>query len=201
MITNLARTHQRPTSFGLNTQFTTFSTPHTEFRVFLSKGSQILTQRMAKGKKIDTSANPIFRWRRLALHHHQLVKIFNKGYASMVDRAAIHDHLLTLNQRSGLSPFAKAHYRLECEDSTFEVGTILPGSAWAYFSSALENSSLVRVQSDFFYSWPESFVIKLPYLSIHFVEFIPPSYNEVQALRETANALLRQNRLLMQRNE
>ena len=44
-------------------------------------------------------------------------------------------------------------------------------------------------------------MIELPYLSIHFVEFNPLSYNEVQALRETTNALLRQNRLLLQQNE
>lgn len=39
MIQNLARTHQRPTPFGLGTQFTAFATPHTEFRICLSKGS------------------------------------------------------------------------------------------------------------------------------------------------------------------
>lgn len=153
---------------------------------------------MAKGKEIDTSANPIFRWRRLALHHYELIKIFNKGFASLSDRAAIHDHLLTLNQRSGLSPLAKAHYRLECKDSTFGVGTIFPGSASAYFPEAMENSALVCVQSDFSYNWTETFVIELPFLTIHFIEFIPPSYNEVLALRETVNALLRQNHLLMQ---
>ena len=154
MISNLARIHQRSTPFGLGTQFTVFATPHTEFRVCLFKGSQILTQRMAKGKEIDTSANPIFRWRRLALHHYQLIKIFNKGYASMADRAVIHDHLLTLSSHSGLSLLAEAHYRLKCEDSTLNVGMIVLGSAWVYFSSVLENSSLVPVQSDFFFSWP-----------------------------------------------
>ena len=97
---------------------------------------------MAKGKEIGTSANPIFRWRRLASHQHQLIAIFNKGYASLADRAAIHDHLLTLSRRSGLNPLAKASYRLECEDSTFGVGMIFPGSASAYLPEAVEDSTL-----------------------------------------------------------
>ena len=67
---------------------------------------------------------------------------------------------------------------------------IFPGSASAYFPEVMENSSLWRVQFDFFYSWPEAFMIELPYLSIPFIEFNPSSYNEVQALCETANALL-----------
>ena len=44
-------------------------------------------------------------------------------------------------------------------------------------------------------------MIELPYLTIYFIEFHPPSYDKVQALRETENALLRQNRLLMQQNK
>ena len=63
LIQTLARTHQRPTPFGLGTQFTAFATPHSEFKIHLSRGSHVLTHRIAKGKEIDTSANPIFRWR------------------------------------------------------------------------------------------------------------------------------------------
>ena len=110
MISNLARTHQRPTPFGLDTQLTAFATPHTEFRICLSRGSHVLTQRIAKGKEIDTFANPIFKKRLLALHQHQLVAIFNKGFASLSDRALIHAHRLTLDKRSGLNPLTKAHY-------------------------------------------------------------------------------------------
>ena len=61
MIQNLARTHQSLTPFGLGTQFSAFATPQTQFKIALSKGSQVLTQRLAKGKEIDTSTNPIFR--------------------------------------------------------------------------------------------------------------------------------------------
>ena len=89
MISILARTHQRPTPFGLGTQFTAFITPQTQFKICLSKGSQILTQRLAKGKEKDRSDYPIFRWRRLALHQHQLIKIFTKGFASLGECAAI----------------------------------------------------------------------------------------------------------------
>ena len=45
------------------------------------------------------------------------------------------------------------------------------------------------------------FVIELPYMIVYFIEFNPPSYDEVQALCETANSLLCQNRLLMQQNK
>ena len=135
------------------------------------------------------------------MHQHQIVAIFNKGYASLADRSAIHDHLLTLNRRSGLHPLAKASYRLECEDSIFGVGMIFPGSASVYLPAAMEDSTLWQVRSDFYFSWPEGFVIKLPYLTIYFIEFNLPSYDEVQSLRETTNALLRQNRLLIQQNK
>ena len=87
----------------------------------------MLTQRVAKGKEIDTSANPIFKHRLLALHQHQLIAIFNKGFASLSDRALIHAHRLTLDRRSGLNPLAKAHYRRECQDSSCGVGQVFPG--------------------------------------------------------------------------
>ena len=124
MISILARTHQRPSPFGLGTEFTTFATPQTQFKICLSKGSQILTQRLAKGKEKDRSDYPIFRWRRLALHQHQLLKIFNKGFASLGDRAVIQMHRETLSYCSGLSLIAKGPHRRECEDSTFGVGII-----------------------------------------------------------------------------
>ena len=47
---------------------TAFATPQTKFKLVLSKGFQVLTQRLAKGKKIDTSDNPVVRRRRMALH-------------------------------------------------------------------------------------------------------------------------------------
>ena len=39
LIQNLARTHQRPTPFGLSTQFSAFATPQTKFKLVLSEGS------------------------------------------------------------------------------------------------------------------------------------------------------------------
>ena len=159
MITLLARTHQRPTPFGLGTQFTAFATPQTQFKICLSKGSQILTQRMAKGKEVDTSDNPIFRWRCLALHQYQLIKIFNKGFTSLGDRAAIQMHRETLSYCSGLSPIAKGPHRRECEDSTFGGGTIWPGQGFAYCEKAMEDSTLWRVQSEFSHFWTDDFVV------------------------------------------
>ena len=43
--------------------------------------------------------------------------------------------------------------------------------------------------------------MELPFLTIHFLAFIPPTFDEVQALRTTVNALLRQNYLLQQANK
>ena len=145
MIVNLVHTHQRPTPFGLGTQFSAFTTPQTQFKISLSKGSHILTQRLAKGKEKDTSDYPIYRWRRLAPHPHQLVKIFSKGFASLGDRAAIQIQLDTLRYRSGLTPINKGPHRKECEDSTFDVGTLWPGQGFAYCENALKDSTLWRV--------------------------------------------------------
>ena len=61
MVSLMARTQQRPTSFALGTQFTGFATPQTKFNICLSKGSQVLPRRLAKGKEVDTSENPTFR--------------------------------------------------------------------------------------------------------------------------------------------
>lgn len=202
MINLLARTQQRPAPFGLGTQFTAFATPQTKFKIRLSKGSQVLTQRMAKGKEVDTSENPIFRWRRLALHQHQLIKIFSqKGFASLGDRAAIQMHRDTLAYRSGLSPLAKDPHRRECEDSTFGCGKIWPGQGFGYRDDALKDSTLWRVQSDFSYWWREDFVAHLPFITIHFMAYLPPSYDEVRALQLSSSTLLRQNQILRQHNE
>ena len=127
--------------------------------------------------------------------------IFNKGFASLKDRAIIHDHLLTPDRRSGLNPLAKAHYRLECEDSAFGVATIFPGQGFAYCENAKKDSTLWRVRSEFSYMWNEDFVLSLPFITIHFRTFIPPTLDELQALYTTANMLLHQNRLLQRMNE
>ena len=50
MVSLMARTQQRPTPFGLGTQFMAFATPQTQFNICLSKGHQILPRRLAKGK-------------------------------------------------------------------------------------------------------------------------------------------------------
>ena len=63
------------------------------------------------------------------------------------------------------------------------------------------NFALSVGRSDFFYTWLEAFTLDLPFITIHFLAYIPPSFDEVYALRTTANALLRQNRLLQQLNE
>ena len=200
-IQTLARTHQRPISFGLGTQFTAFATPQSEFRIRLSRGSHVLTQRIAKGKEIDTFANPIFKKRLLALHQHQLVAIFNKGFASLSDRALIHAHHLTLDRRSSLNPLAKAHYRRECEDSTFRVGTVFPGQGFAYCENAKKDPTLWRVRSEFSYMWTEGFVLELPFLTVRFIAYFPPTFDEVRALQLFVNSLLRENQLLRQHNE
>lgn len=83
----------------------------------------------------------------------------------------------------------------------FGVGTLYPGSSFAYCKAAMKDSTLWRVWIDFFYSWPEGFVIELPFLTIYFIEFSPPSFDEVQALCLTVTSLLRQNCLLQQQNE
>ena len=68
------------------------------------------------------------------------------------DIAVLTDHQLTLDRRSGLDPLSKASYGKECSDSTFEVGKIYPGCGFAYRPSAMEDSSLWRVQTDFNFS-------------------------------------------------
>lgn len=202
LIWTLARTHQRPTPFALGTQFTVLATPHTEFKIRLSRGSHVLTQRIAKGKEIDTSENHIFKKRLLALYHHQLVAIFSKkGFASLSDRALIHAHLLTLDRHNGLSLLAKAFYRRECEDSAFGVGTIFPSQGFAYCENTKKDSTLWRVRSDFSYLWHEDFVLDLPFITIHFMAYNPLSFDEVQALQLTTNSLLQENHLLHQQNE
>ena len=202
MVSLMAGTQQRPTPFGLGTQFTAFATPQTQFNICLSKGHQILPQRLAKGKEVDTSENPTWRWRRLALHQHQLIKIFTKkGFASLGDRAAIQMHRETLSYRSGLSPIAKGPHRRECEDSTFGVGTIWPGQGFAYCENAQKNSTLWRVRSNFSWFWTDDFVVELPFISISFIAYIPPSYDEVRALQLSSTSLLRQNQLLRLQNE
>ena len=138
---------------------------------------------MAKGKEVDTSENPTFRWRRLALYPHQLIKIFKKGFASLGDRAAIQMHRDTLSHRSGLSLLAKGPHRRECEDSTFDVGKIWPGQGFAYRDDAVEDSTLWCVRSEFSYFWREDLVVHLPFLTIYFMAYLPPSYDEVRALQ------------------
>ena len=110
-------------------------------------------------------------------------------------------HKDTLAYRSGLSPIAKGPHRKECEDSTFGVGTIWPGQAFAYCENAQKNSTLWRVRSEFSYFWREDLVVHLPFLTIYYVAYLPPSYDEVRALQLSSSSLLRQNQALRQQNE
>ena len=44
-------------------------------------------------------------------------------------------------------------------------------------------------------------MLNLPFITVHFVAYIPPSFDEVRALQLSANSLLRDNQLLRQHNE
>ena len=123
----------------------------------------------------------------MALHQYQLIKIFNKGFASLGDRAAIQMHRETLSYCSGLSPIAKGPHRRECEDSTFGVGTIWLGQGFAYCKKAMEDSTLWRVKSEFSHFWIDDFVVELPFITIRFIAYLPPSYDEVRALQVCNN--------------
>ena len=110
-------------------------------------------------------------------------------------------HRDTLAHRSGLSPIHKGPHKRECEDSTFGVGKIWPGQAFAYRDKAVKNSTLWRVRSEFSYFWREDLVVHLPFITIHFMAYLPPSYDEVRALQLSSSSLLRQNQALRQQNE
>lgn len=58
-------------SFNNRLTFTATITTQTKFKLSLSKGFQVLTQRLAKGKEIDLFTNPIVFRRRLALQPSQ----------------------------------------------------------------------------------------------------------------------------------
>ena len=49
--------------------------------------------------------------------------------------------------------------------------------------------------------WTEDFVLNLPFITVRFVAYLPPTFDEVRALQLSANSLLRQNQLLHQHNE
>ena len=147
------------------------------------------------------SVNPVVRKRRIALHPLHIAFIFLKGYVNSDDIAILYDHQLTKDRQSGLDPLSKAHYKRECTDSIFGVGRILPGRGFPYHPRAMINSTLWIGRSDFYYTWSEAFTLELPFITIHFLAYTPPSFDEVHALRTTTNALLHLNRLLQQRNE
>ena len=44
-------------------------------------------------------------------------------------------------------------------------------------------------------------MVHLPFLTIYFVAYLPPSYDEVRALQLSSSSLLRQNQALRQQNE
>ena len=44
-------------------------------------------------------------------------------------------------------------------------------------------------------------MVELPFITIIFIAYLPPSYDKVRALQVSANSLLRQNQLLRQQNE
>ena len=44
-------------------------------------------------------------------------------------------------------------------------------------------------------------MLELPFMTIHFVAYLPPPFDEVCALQLSANSLLRENLLLRQHNE
>ena len=49
--------------------------------------------------------------------------------------------------------------------------------------------------------WSEGFVLELPFITIRFIAYLPPTYDEVHALQLSANSLLQENLLLRQHNE
>lgn len=49
--------------------------------------------------------------------------------------------------------------------------------------------------------WTEDFVFNLPFITVRFVAYLPPTFDEVRALQMSANSLLRENQLLRQHNE
>ena len=65
----------------------------------------------------------------------------------------------------------------------------------------MEDSTLWRVRSEFSHFWTDDFVVQMPFITIRFIAYLPPTYDEVRALQVSANSLLRQNQLLRQQNE
>ena len=44
-------------------------------------------------------------------------------------------------------------------------------------------------------------MLELPFITVRFIAYLPPSYDEVRALQLSSNSLLRQNQLLREQNE
>ena len=57
------------------------------------------------------------------------------------------------------------------------------------------------IRSEFSHFWVDDFMVQLPFITIKFIAYLPPSYDEVRALQVSANSLLRENQLLRQHNE
>ena len=49
--------------------------------------------------------------------------------------------------------------------------------------------------------WIEGFVVELPFITVRFIAYLSPTFDEVRALQLSANSLLRENQLLRQHNE
>lgn len=98
-----------------------------KFKLALSEGYQVITQRLAKGKKVDLFANPVVFRRRLALLPYQLESFFFKDFLTPNEVIILHHHQLTLDRQSGMDPLLKVVYKPECTYSLFEVGRLFAG--------------------------------------------------------------------------
>lgn len=72
----------------------------------------------------------------------------------------------------------------------------LKDSLSAFSARAMENSTLSHKQREFTYSWLHLIDAVLPYITMFFRVYVPPTMAEIQALRTNTHALIKQNRPL-----
>lgn len=100
-----------------------------------------------------------------------------------------------------MSPLSKDAYRRNCIDFSFGVGRIFTRPTSAFSTKAMYKSALTRIQREFTYTWVNHINAVLPYITILFKVYVPPTMDEIEVLRTTSHSLIRENWLLRRTND
>lgn len=68
--------------------------------------------------------------------------MYSKGYLTDEEHMMMTLHQQTFDYDSGMHPFTKTEGRVECSESTFNVGKVWVDVASAHIEEAIENSTL-----------------------------------------------------------